>query len=75
MIRPLQKQLRIHRGILEERERIAALFSSSESGEASSLLDTDMRWKSEVKVECCMVNESETGSLLSNDEVSNGTCF
>ncbi|KAM7388356.1 hypothetical protein PAMP_024534 [Pampus punctatissimus] len=27
-----------------------------------------MRWKSEVKVECCMVSESEIGSLLSNDE-------
>ncbi|XP_031174121.1 LIM/homeobox protein Lhx8 isoform X6 [Sander lucioperca] len=27
-----------------------------------------MRWKSEVTVECCVVNETENGSLLSNDE-------
>lgn len=35
-----------------------------------SVLDADMRWKSEVKVECCAVNDNEDGSLLSNDEVS-----
>ena len=34
-----------------------------------SLLDADMRWKSEVKVECCVVSEDESGSVLSNDEV------
>ncbi|XP_032428533.1 LIM/homeobox protein Lhx8 isoform X2 [Xiphophorus hellerii] len=28
-----------------------------------------MRWKSEVKVECCAVNDSERGSLLSNGEL------
>ncbi|XP_078115252.1 LIM/homeobox protein Lhx8 isoform X2 [Sander vitreus] len=28
-----------------------------------------MRWKSEVTVECCVVNETENGSLLSNDEL------
>ncbi|XP_034079463.1 LIM/homeobox protein Lhx8 isoform X1 [Gymnodraco acuticeps] len=27
-----------------------------------------MRWKSEVKVECCVVSETENGSVLSNDE-------
>uniref|UniRef100_A0A671UXJ2 LIM homeobox 8b n=1 Tax=Sparus aurata TaxID=8175 RepID=A0A671UXJ2_SPAAU len=27
-----------------------------------------MRWKSEVKVECCVVSEDESGSVLSNDE-------
>lgn len=34
------------------------------------VLDLDMRWKSEVKVECCAANDSESGSLLSNGEVS-----
>ncbi|XP_029003635.1 LIM/homeobox protein Lhx8 isoform X2 [Betta splendens] len=28
-----------------------------------------MRWKSEVKVECCIVSENESESLLSNDEL------
>lgn len=35
------------------------------------LVDTAMRWKSEVKEECCAVNDNENESLLSNDEVSN----
>lgn len=29
-----------------------------------------MRWKSEVKVECCIVKENELGSQVSSDEVS-----
>lgn len=65
----LQEQLRAdwltHAGILEEKERITALSLYF------TLLDTDMRWKSEVKAECCAVSEDENGSLLSNDEVSN----
>ncbi|XP_029285301.1 LIM/homeobox protein Lhx8 isoform X2 [Cottoperca gobio] len=28
-----------------------------------------MRWKSEIKVECCVKHETEDGSLLSNDEL------
>lgn len=31
-----------------------------------------MRWKSEVKVECRIGKEKENGSLVSNDEVSEG---
>lgn len=31
-----------------------------------------MRWKSEVKVECCVVSENDNESLLSGDEVREG---
>lgn len=73
MIRPLEAAQDTQRNPgLEGKDSSTFLQYNFESGEASSLLDTDMRWKSEVKVECCMVSESETGSLLSNDEVSNG---
>lgn len=37
-----------------------------------SRLDADMRWKSEVKVECRIGKEKENGSLVSNDKVSEG---
>lgn len=72
-IRPLETaQGRLtdtRRGILDENIKINSTFTLKPGSLA--LLDADMRWKSEVKVECCVVSEDETGSLLSNDEVSN----
>lgn len=34
-----------------------------------------MRWKSDIKAECCAGSEDESGSLLSNDEVGHASRF
>uniref|UniRef100_A0A3Q3JZQ2 LIM homeobox 8b n=2 Tax=Monopterus albus TaxID=43700 RepID=A0A3Q3JZQ2_MONAL len=44
------------------------LYFQLVTGKEALLLDVDMRWKNEVKVECCIVSENDNESLLSNDE-------
>uniref|UniRef100_A0A3Q3KCE1 LIM homeobox 8b n=2 Tax=Monopterus albus TaxID=43700 RepID=A0A3Q3KCE1_MONAL len=45
------------------------LYFQLVTGKEALLLDVDMRWKNEVKVECCIVSENDNESLLSNDEL------